>query len=82
MMAIGPKDIASIEYLKNTDGAVVVSDLDKIGETLKYLCENPSEIVNNAQKLRAFAKKHHDIENVRKNLQKDFSSILEKEDIQ
>lgn len=80
MMAIGPKNIASIEYLKNTDGAIVVSELDKIGKTLKYLYENQNEIIQNAQKLRAFAKKHHDIENVRENLHKDFSSILEKEE--
>lgn len=76
LMAIGPSEVASIEYLKNSNCAIVVTDLTKIAETVRYISENPETIVSNAMKLRAYAMENHDINTVRNKIKDDFDKIL------
>jgi hypothetical protein len=80
MMAIGPKNIASIDYLENIEGPIVVTEISKIGETLNNIIENPESILSKAISLREYAMKHHDINIVHGELKRDFVNLLESED--
>ena len=56
MLAYGPSDVASIEYLKENDAAFVIDDKEKLKEKLIELLGNDAlreNIVNNAIKLAA-----------------------------
>lgn len=75
MMVVGPKGISSVEYARNIPGAIVVDDIDKLPITLSKLCCTPSDIVNRASHINAFAKSNHLLSQVRKNLQLDFNKI-------
>lgn len=76
LMAIGPDCVASMEYLSRLDCAIVITDLTKTREALIGIVKNPEEITENAAKLRAYAKEHHDILSVRQKLQNDFRDLL------
>lgn len=76
LMAIGPDCVASIEYLSRLDCAIVVNDIERIGEALIESIQNPERITENAAKMRVYAKEHHDIVSVRKKLQNDFRDLL------
>jgi len=76
MMAIGPDCVASIEYLKKLDCAIVITDLTKTGEALKDIAQNPEGITARAAMLRRYAKEHHDIKTVREKLQNDFEILI------
>lgn len=80
LMAIGPSEVASIEYLKNINCAIVITDFTKIAEALSGISENPGTIVSNALKLRAYAMEHHDINIVRNKIKNDFEKILQTKD--
>ncbi len=58
-MAIGPSEIASIDYAFNIPGAVVITDLKKIEETLVNILKNPSQLVEKANESLKFAKNYH-----------------------
>ena len=76
MMAIGPKNIASIDYLQSIEGPIVVTEISKVGETLNKIIENPETILSKAISLQKYARKHHDINNVHDKLKRDFASLL------
>lgn len=75
MMAIGPECLASIDYLKNAEGAIVITDLTKIGEVLHGIVEDPGMIVKNAGLLRIFAAENHDIQKVRYKLKSELEGL-------
>lgn len=77
MMAIGPKTIASIEYLQHLGGPIVITDLSKIGETLNNIIEHPQNILVKAISLREYAVKHHDINILHNRLKRDFANLSE-----
>jgi hypothetical protein len=76
MLAIGPGNIASIQYLRNIEGVMVVTDIKKLGELLSHIITNPSCIKENAEKLNRYARTHHDINLNRNRLQNDFTQLL------
>lgn len=60
ILAIGPNGIAPIEYLKDEDAAIVVTDVNKIKDKLEYLLEN--EVIERySQKGFECAQRNHDI---------------------
>ncbi len=75
LMAIGPDCVASIEYLESLKGAIVVTDLKKIDNTIIKIIENPDDITSKALLLREYAKAHHDLAVVREKLQSDFIAL-------
>jgi hypothetical protein len=75
MMAIGPQNIASIDYLENIEGPIVVTEISNIGKTLNNIVEKPEIILSKAISLRRYAMEHHDINSVHKKLKKDFADL-------
>ena len=76
ILGIGPSGIASIEYLRNVDGAIVIDSEEKIGKIIKSILLNKDNIPERAQETRRFALKRHDINCVQNKLRQDFLRLL------
>lgn len=77
IFGIGPRDIASMEYLENVPGAITVYDNEKILDTLKQIVENPRQLILRAAQSRDFAQKNVDINVIRKKLSEDLHALVE-----
>lgn len=78
ILAIGPEDIAPIEYFKNEDSAIVVTKTEQIIDNLEYLC-NQNIINRYAQKAYLCACRNHDmnkIDNLLKTTLKDSAKMI------
>ena len=75
MMVIGPKGIASVEYPRKIEGAVVVDDLSKLGDTLKRIVLQPEQLAVRARQIHEFAQKNHQIDAVRSKLANDLKTL-------
>lgn len=75
-MAIGPDEIASIEYSKTIPGTVVVNDLSKLKNILKNILANSNCLKEASDKIRQYAKAYHEISGVRSRMYKDFTQLL------
>ena len=60
ILAIGPKDIAPIEYLRENDAAVICSDYFKLTQQLGDLLSNPDKICHYADNAWVLGKKRHE----------------------
>ena len=59
ILAIGPLEIASIDYLAKNNLGYIISDIEKLDEKLEYLA-NHTEIIHECSKHKIeFAKKYH-----------------------
>lgn len=76
MMVIGPGCVASVEYLKRIEGAIVITDLTKIREVLEGVLRNSDSVVDKAKILNVYAREHHDINGVRNKLKRDFEHLI------
>lgn len=76
VLGIGPKGIASIEYLKKVDGAIVVDDQNNIFDAIQKMVLHIDELNNNRKQTREYAKKYHDINVVQQSIRKDFVKLL------
>lgn len=76
VLAIGPGDIASIDYLQRVPGVVVVTDLKELGCVLSTLLQSPQTILKNAKVANAYSKTEMSIEKVRYRLQNEFVSLI------
>lgn len=77
ILGIGPKDVASIEYLKNNDAAMVVTGPEEMNTLVKRLRENPNLLLGYSQKGLAFAKTQMNAEELKMSLYNDMKAIIE-----
>lgn len=75
VLGIGPSGIASIEYLKRVDGAIVIDCHEKIEEQIRMLL-NDENILEHAMQTREFAMEKHDISVVQNNLREEFKKLI------
>lgn len=68
ILAVGPADIASIEYLTTNDIAVVVNNKNMLNETVKKLVVDENMRREYAVRALEYAKNKHDIHIIRKAL--------------
>lgn len=73
LLAIGPDDIAPIEYLKEKDAAIVVSNREELIDKLEYLV-SPNVISEYAEKSYRCGEQNHNKNNIDEML---FSKLLE-----
>jgi hypothetical protein len=75
IMAIGPDNISSINFLKNIGSAIVVTDLADLHYTLNDLVNNPDQIIVKAKQLNEYAIKNHNMDTTRNDLKNDFKML-------
>ena len=73
-MVIGPKGIASVEYPRKINGAIVVDDTESLESVLREILND--DLTARADKIRAFAEEHHSIESVKNALRGDMLKLL------
>lgn len=76
IFAVGPKDVASIDYLMKNDAAVVATNEKEIYEKLKMLVENPDIIREYGDKAWDCGKRNHQIDKIQKMLYEDFERVI------
>ena len=76
VLGIGPAGIASINYLKKVDGALVVEDRGKVENTLTQLIQQ-GQTLENAKKTRKYALAYHELDAMQKKLRIDFEMLAE-----
>lgn len=76
VVGIGPKGIASIEYLRNINGAIVIDTIEDIASKMLDLIDNENMIIENKKSIREYAKINHDLFLVQKQLKKDLCSLM------
>ena len=78
VFAVGPSDIASVDYLIKNDAAIVASSKKTVEAELRKIVENPDLICEYSIKAWECGMKNHQIEKIQENLYKDFKTLLEK----
>lgn len=66
IIAFGPEEIASIEYLKENDAAFVIGEGDDLEKKLRELFENENRREEITENAKALAKKNHMLETTHK----------------
>lgn len=77
ILGIGPKDVASIEYLKDNDASLVATNPDEMNNLIKMLKNNPNLVMDYSQKGLAFAKTQMNAEEMKMSLYNDMKEIIE-----
>ena len=76
VLAIGPSDIASIDFLSKIPGVLVVSNLDGLKSCLKTMLFERDFVKKRAMDTVQYARHHLAVESVRKRLQQEFNELL------
>lgn len=76
IFAVGPKDVASIDYLIKNDAAVVAVNKQQIASYLKRLIEDPNLIAEYGKKAWECGRKNHQIDVIQKNFRADLEMLL------
>ena len=64
ILAMGPDDIAPIEYLRDNDAAIIVSSEDELDDKLKLLLDKDT-LISYSKKAYQCARRNHDKEEIR-----------------
>ncbi len=77
VLAVGPSVSSSMKYLRNIDGVNVIENVDSLEEYLTELIERKDELPKQAERIRNYAERAHDINAVRQSLRDDFLQIAD-----
>lgn len=61
LLAVGPKEVASVNYIKKIQGAYVIDNLESLEFELVTLLNLSDELSTRAKEIREFAINHHDL---------------------
>lgn len=75
VLGIGPAGIASIEYLKKVDGAMVIDQQGQVGYAVEELIQQ-SKMLENAKQTRQYALQKHELNSVQEKLRDEFEKLL------
>ena len=76
VLGIGPKDIASMEYIKKIDGAIAIDEISNIEKKITEIVDQKDSLPEKAVLTRKFALQHHDISHVQSHLRGDFQNLI------
>lgn len=76
ILALGPNDVASIEYLRDNDAALVASSKKEIVKTVQLLKRDKNILLIYSQKGLDFAKSHMNADEMKLSLYKDMKEII------
>lgn len=77
ILAIGPSDIASIDYLKSNNAALVATSKKEIDEIVSMIKNNPEIIIDYSQKGLSFARTQMNSEEMKQALYNDLAQIID-----
>jgi len=76
IFAVGPKDVASMDYLIQNDAAITATDEREIEEKLRNLVENPDMVREYGDKAWECGKRNHQIDDIQDMLCRDFKELI------
>ena len=76
ILAVGPKDIASIDYFIRNDAGMVADSEMEIQACLQKVFDNPQLLMEYGKKAFASGQRNHDREKIEKMLKRDFGEIV------
>lgn len=79
LLAIGPSGLASIDYVKRIPGAFVIDNLNDLDEKISEILSDSDTFGERAEKIREFAKLHHDIHKNSREMKDIFQKIVKGE---
>lgn len=77
VLGIGPSGLASIEYLKKVDGAVVVDCKEKITDNVESMLCSSEAFLQNAEKTRMYAIQSHELGIVQRKLRDEILALAQ-----
>ncbi len=75
VFAIGPSNIASIDYLKSGDMAIVIDDPARLPSVLRAIASGSIPLSKLKRRAHSFVKEHHDLAVIRRLLRADLSAV-------
>lgn len=76
ILAVGPKDVASMEYLKDNNVGIVCNSKQELIEKLQQIQKNPELIKQLAEASWNCGKQNHQITEIRESITKDFKNTI------
>lgn len=76
LLAVGPKELASISYANRIPGAYVIDDMNDLQSKLIKILNDKSALPERAMQIRSFAKSNHDASSNAERLKKLFETIV------
>lgn len=76
ILAIGPKDIASMEYLRSNEVALCANSVEEVDSLINSLKDNPGIINSMSNKGLNFLRKNMDVRLLQKEFMKDLDNIV------
>lgn len=76
ILAIGPADIASIDYLKDNDLALIVNQKDDIVKLVQEIKNNPQILIDYAKRGREFVNNHLNAKELRESLFNSLNTVI------
>jgi hypothetical protein len=79
LLAIGPGNVASMEEINQIPGAISITDIDDLQQTLEDVAKNPSQLIQRANAIQKHALENFSVKMVRESLQSDFQNLIGKD---
>lgn len=76
ILALGNPDTAPMEYFKQTDSALCITQKEKIEETLRLISEHPDLLTEYAEKAYKCGKENHNGEKIRETVRETVNSLV------
>lgn len=76
LLSVGPKGLASIEYVRKIPGACVIDNLHMLREQLTSILDDSSDFPRRAKAIREFAHQNHDCHNNSETMQRILKEIV------
>lgn len=78
ILAVGPKDVASIDHLVRSDCAIVADNKNELENKLRAVIANPSVLGDIVQKAYECGRKYHNKQDIQKMLTNDLNAVCGK----
>lgn len=75
LLAVGPREVASMEYIQHIPGVCVINNLNQLQRELMALLMDTANFHNRALEIRNYAREHHDARIVSEKLTETFQRI-------
>lgn len=77
VLGIGPRGLASIEFLRKVDGAFVIDNANEIESELKRILLDERMILNRKMRTREYARTHQELVSTQRKLRNEIEALLE-----